>query len=133
MAVGSVYHDGVHASLDQGFHALFRTLAHTHRCANTQSACAVACGQREAGLLGDVFDGDQSLEHKVIVDDQQALQFVFVQQGLGLLRGGALRHSHQALAWRHDLGHGSVVAGFETQITPRHNADHFASFAHGET
>jgi hypothetical protein len=73
---------------------------------------------REIELLGDVLDGDQALEFEGVVDHQQTLQLVLVQQRLRFFGGGAIGHSDQALARRHDLAHRLVVAGLEAQVAP---------------
>ena len=82
VAMGGIDDDGVHTRTHQQFHALFGALAHAHCSAHAQLAMGIARSIGEAGLLGDVFDGDQALELKSIVDNQQTLEFVLVQQGL---------------------------------------------------
>ena len=130
VAVCGVHHDGVHPCTGQRLDTLLRALTHPHRRAHAQFACSIACGIGEVELFGDVFDGDQALELKRIVDHQQALELVFVQQSFGLLRRGAFGHGDQALFGRHDFADLLVIAGLKTQITPRDDAHHFAAVAH---
>ena len=130
VTVRRIDHDGVHAGLDQRGHAFFGALAHAHRRAHAQPTRGVTRCIREIELLGDVLHRDQALELKSIVDHQQALQLVLVQQGLGLLGRGAIRHSDQTLARRHDFTHGLVVAGLETQVAPGDDTHHLAAIAH---
>ena len=67
-----IHDDGVYTGAYQSFHALFGARADAYRSPDTQSPCTVACSIRKTGLLGDVFDGDQTFEFKRIVDHQQA-------------------------------------------------------------
>ena len=62
VAVRGVDDDHVDAGLDQRLDALLGALAHANRGAHAQAAAGVARRIREAGLLGDVLDGDQALE-----------------------------------------------------------------------
>ena len=133
VAVCGVHHDGVHTGFDQGFHTFFGTFTHTHGSPHTQTACGVAGGVGEAGLFGDVLDSDQALELEIVVDDQQALKFVFVQQGLGFGCACAFRHSDQLFAWRHDLADWHVQTGFKAQIAPCDQAHHLAAITDRET
>ena len=91
VAVRGVDHDRVDAGLHQRLDALLGALAHADRGAHAQAAGGVARGVGEAGLLGDVLDGDQALELEGVVDHQQALELVLVQQRLGLGRRWCLR------------------------------------------
>jgi hypothetical protein len=133
VAVRRVNHDGVHAGLDQRGHALLGALAHAYRSAHAQSAGGVTRRIREIELLGNVLDGDQALEFEGVVDHQQTLQLVLVQQRLRFFGGGAIGHSDQALARRHDLAHRLVVAGLEAQVAPGDDADHLAAVADRES
>ena len=65
-----VDHDGVHACAHQRLDALLGALAHTYGCAHAQFAECIACGVGKAGLLCNVFDGDQALELKGFVHHQ---------------------------------------------------------------
>jgi hypothetical protein len=130
VAMRRIHHNRVHAGTGQGFHTLFRAHAHAHGRAHTQLAQGVARGVWKTGLFGDVLDCDEALELEVIIDDQQALDLVLVEQHLGLLDGGAVGHRHQALARRHDQSYREVQARLETQVAPRHQADHLARIAH---
>ena len=129
VAVRRIHHNGVYTGLDQGLHTLLGAITHAHRCAHTQAAVVVAGGIRKVELFGNVFHGDQAFELKGRVHHQQALELVLVEQGLGLLGCGALGHSHQTLAWGHDVAHRRIHAGFKQQVAARHNAHHFAAVA----
>ena len=80
-------------------------------------------------MFGNVLDRDQTFEFKGFIDNQQALEFVFVEQGFGLFGCGAFRHGDQSLTRRHDLFDLHVVTGFKAQIAAADNAHHFAAFA----
>jgi hypothetical protein len=127
VAVRGVDHDGVDAGLHQGFDALLGAVAHADRGAYAQAPARVACGVGEAGLLGDVLDGDEALELPVAVDDQEALELVLVEQRLGIGERRAVGHGDELVALRHDFADGHVVAGFKAQVAPRHDADDLAA------
>ena len=129
VAVGSVNHDGVNAGTHQRFNPLFRALAYPNGRANTQFPLAITCGIGKTGLLSDVFDSDQALKLKRVVNYQQAFQFVLVQQRFGLQQRGAIRYRHQLFARRHDLTDGDVVTGFKAQVAPGDDAYDLAAVA----
>src|SRR2546427_508496 len=134
VAVGRVHHQCIDAGLDQQLHALLGALAHAHGGGHAQAACAVTRCVGEGGLLGDVLDGDKALEFKGVVHDQDALELVLVEQGLGFHGRGAvlLVDGDQALARRHDLADLDVVAGLEAQVAAGDDAHHLAAVAHGK-
>ena len=130
VAVRGVHHNGVHTCARERLDTLFGALTHTHGGTHAQFASSVTGGIGEIELFGDVLDGDQALEFKGVVDHQQPLEFVLVEQVLGLFGGGALGDSDQAITRRHDFTDLLVVAGFETQVSARHDTDHFAAITH---
>ncbi|EWS63387.1 hypothetical protein Y695_03381 [Hydrogenophaga sp. T4] len=130
--MGRVHHDRIHTGFHQRFNAFFGAFTHTHRRAHAQPARRIARGIGKVELFGDVLHRDQALELERLVDQQQAFQFVLVEQGLGLGRRGAVGHGDQALTRRHDLAHGQVVTGFEAQVTAGDDADHTARLHHRE-
>ena len=107
---------------------------HANGSAHTQRTCTVSRCIWESGLLGDVLDGNQALELKCVIDDQDALQLVLVEQSLGRCGRSVILFvdGDQALARRHDVAHLDVVAGFKAQIAAGHNANHLAAVAYGE-
>src|ERR1035437_3591506 len=129
VAMRSVHHDNIDPGTDQCLHALFSTFAHTHSGTDAQFALGVPRGVGETGLLGDVLDGDQTLELKRIVDHQQTLNFVLIEQDLGLGQCGAVGYRHQLVAFGHDVAHRQVIAGLEAQVAPGDKTDHFAAIA----
>ena len=84
-------------------------------------------------MLGDVFDRDQAFQFERVIHHQEAFEFVFVQQRLGLLGGRTFGHRDQAFTWRHDVFDLHVIAGFKAQIAATDDADHFAAVADRET
>ena len=85
VAVGGIDNYCVYTGLDQCFYALFSALAHADCCTYAQLATRIAGGVGESGLLGDVLDGNQTLEFKIIVDQQHPFKPVLVQQCLGII------------------------------------------------
>ncbi len=132
VAVGRVHHNGVNAGPRQRFDPLFRALAHSDRCTHPQLALRVTRSVGEAGLLGNVFDSNQSFELKSVVHYQQTLNFVLVQQHLGFADRGAVGHGDQFVLRRHDLADRQVVTGLKAQIPAGHNAYDLAAFTHRE-
>ena len=130
--MGSVNDDGVDPGLDQGCDTLFRTHTDAHGSGHTQAAFHIAGCVGERGLFIDVFDGDEALELKRIVDHQQALQLVLVQQCLGLGGGRTvfLVDGDEFLAWRHDLADLDVVARFKPHITAGNDANDLPRITH---
>ena len=128
-----VDHDSVNASSDQRFDALFSARPHANGCTHTQATSGVARGVRKIGLLGDVLDGDQTLEFKVVIDHQQTFEFVFVEQGLGFERRCPFLHCDQLFTRRHDLACLDVITGLKAQIPAGHDTYHFAAVAYRKT
>ena len=128
-----VHHDGIDTGSDQCSHTFFRALAYAHGGCHTQSARLVSSRIGKTGLLGDVLDGDQTLEDEIVADHQQAFELVFVQQRLGLFGGGAFGHGDQAILRRHDVTHRYIVAGFKAQIPAGDDTHHLAAITHRET
>ena len=60
----------VHSGFDQCLNTLFGALTHSNCRTHTQATRGVSGRIGETGLLGDVLDGDQSLENKLIIDHQ---------------------------------------------------------------
>ena len=126
-------HDGVNAGPHQGFDALFSARPHANRCTHTQATGGVASGVWKIGLLGDVLDGDQTLEFKVVVDHQQTLKLVFIKQGLGFERRSAFLDGDELFTRRHDLVCLDVVTGLKAQITAGHDTHDLAAVTDWKT
>ena len=78
VTVSGVHHDGVHTGFDQSRDALLGARANTHSSAYAQASRWVASSVGKAGLLGDVFDGDEAFELKSVIDHKQALKLVLI-------------------------------------------------------
>ena len=132
VAMCGVHHNGIHTGTGQQLDALFSALTYAHRRTHTQFALGIPRGIRKTGLFGDVFDGDQAFQLKRVVDHQKTLNFVLIQQDLGLREGGAIGHGHQLFTRRHDLAHRQVKTGLKAQIAPGHQTNHLATVNHGK-
>src|SRR4029450_401955 len=104
----------------------------THRGADAQPAALILAGAEILNGLLNVFDGDQPLEFKIVVDDEQFFDAVAVQQFLGGLEIHARSHRYQIILG-HDLGYSTVEAPFEAQIAIGEDTDEFAILRNRQT
>ncbi len=116
----------VHFAPDQLLGALEEIAGGADRRPHPQPALAVFGRVRVLQLLLDVLDGDEALEGELVVHHQQFFDAVLVQDGLGLLEGGAHRNRHQVLLGHH-LGDEQVEAVLEPQVAVGEDADQLAA------
>ena len=73
----------------------------------------------------NILDGDEALQHVVVVHYQELFHAVAVQDFLGLLESGADRNGDQVLL-SHHLRDGHVGAGLKAQVAIGQDADQLA-------
>ncbi len=116
--------DGQQVSL--GLHHLRGALEEVAGRANGGADAQAALGVlRRVGILQallDVLDGDQPLELKLIVDDQQLLHAMLVQDGFRVVQRSSDRNGDEVFLGHH-FADGNVGAGFEAQIAIGEDAD----------
>jgi hypothetical protein len=113
---------------DQRFGALERVPADPDCGADPQPPERVLARIRVLDHLLDVLDGDQPLQHVLIVDDQELLDLVPVKDLARLFERRADRHREQRIA-RHDVGDRPIEVRFEAQIAIGQDADELALLA----
>ena len=126
VAMSSVDHDYVYASLSQQFDALLGTGTNADSRASTQAAQRILVGERVLGGLENVLDRDQATHVPIIVNNQHALQTVLADQFLGIVYAGAFLDRDEALARRHDGLDRLIEIGFETQVAVGNDTHHLA-------
>ena len=97
--------------------------------AHTEPSMGILGGARIFQLLLNVLDGDESLEHVLVVDHQQLFDAMAVQDLLRLLERGADRDGDQVLLGHH-FGDWDVGAGLKSQIAIGEDADQLAVLGH---
>ena len=133
MAVCSIDDDDVDSCSDQGFYALFGVAAGADSRTYTQTAFGVFVGIRKLGGFQNIFYGNQAFKLVFFVQDQNALDFMFVHQFACLVDACAFGDGNQAFARGHDGGNGQVETVFKTQVAVGNDTDHFAVFYDGQT
>ena len=124
MTVRGIHHDHVDPGLGQELDALFRTLAHADRRADTQAALLVLAGQRMLAGLEDILYRHQPAQFKCIIDHQHALEAVLVHQAARFFQAGIFLDGNQPLARRHDVLDRLVQIGLEAQVAVGDDTDH---------
>ena len=95
VAVGGVDDERVDALGDERVGPLLDIGADPDRRGHPQAAPGVTGGVRELLALQDVLHRDQPDQAAVVVDERQLLDAVLLQEGLGLVQGGADRGRHE--------------------------------------
>ena len=131
VAVGRVDDHNVHAGFDEKLKALFGARTHADGGARKELAFGVLGGKRVFRGLDDVLDGNQATQVEVLVDDENALEAVFVHQTLGVIKARAFLHGHEAIARGHDFAHRGFHAGFKAKVTVGDHAENATAFDHG--
>src|SRR5207245_1940851 len=127
MTMGRIDHQAIHTRVNQFLSAFTKITSRANSGGDTKPAQVVF---RRRGILDgllNVFDGDQTFDAFVIVDDEQLFDAMFLQDCLCLLEGCAKRNIDERLHC-HDFGNGYVEPRFESQIAIRNNADEVACF-----
>ena len=133
MTVGSIDHNYVHACLNQCFDALFGIAAGTHRSTDAQTAFGIFVGIREFGCFQNIFNCNQTFEFVLVVQYQNALNFVRMHDFAGFIDAGTFRNGNQTLAGGHDGRNRQIDTVFKTQVAVGHDTDHFAVFNNRQT
>ena len=87
--MSGVQYNYIHMSLHQSVHTVQNVRCDTDSCAAEQTSLSVLCGQRIFDLLLNIFDGDETLQVKIIINDGKLLLAGFGQDFLGLVQGDA--------------------------------------------
>ena len=122
MGVRRVDGQHVHFRADQLLRALQKIAGGSDGRAHAQTALGVLRRVRVLQLLLNVLDGDQTLEHVMVVHHQQLFDAVPVQDRLRLLQRGAHRNGNQVLLGHH-LRDRQIEARFKAQVAIGENAD----------
>ena len=89
------------------------------RCAdrgsNHQASLVILGRIRVLSAFLNVLDGDQSLEHVVVINHKKLFDAVLVKYPLSLFQGGADGHSDQVVL-RHHVGDRKIQTGFKPQV-----------------
>ncbi|MND77944.1 hypothetical protein D3C80_696470 [compost metagenome] len=131
--MGGVDHHHVNASSNQCGNAISGVFAGTDCGANAQTTLVVLAGQRVGFGLLDVVDGHHAFEGKFVVDDQHALDAVFVQQFARFVLVGAFHDRDQTLFRRHHFTDRGIQTAFEADVTGSDDADQVAIVQHRNT
>ena len=87
--MSGVKYNDVHMSLHKSVHTVQNVRCDTYSGSAEQTALSVLCGQRVFDLFLDIFDGDETAEVKIIINDGKLLLAGFGQDFLGLVKGDA--------------------------------------------
>ena len=87
-----------------------------------QAPSLIAGGVGISDRLFDILDGDEALELIIVINDRQLFNFVFREDLLRLLKGGADRCGNQ-MVLGHDLPDRNVKVGQKAQIAVGDDAD----------
>ena len=128
MTVGGIDHNYVHAGFYQCFDALFGIAAGTHRGTDAQAAFGIFVGIRELSCFQNIFNCNQTFEFVLVVQYQNALNFVRMHDFAGFIDAGTFRNGNQTVAGGHDGRNRQIDTVFKTQVAVGHNTDHFAVF-----
>ena len=128
VAVRRIDDEQVDVRRDQRFGPFERVTADADGRSDPQAPERVLARVRVLDHLLDVLDGDQPLEHELIVDDQQLLDLVPVQELARLFERRAHRHGEQRIA-RHDVGDRPIQVRLEAQVAVGQDADQLAFLA----
>ena len=71
--MSGVKYNDIHLSLHQSVHTVQHIRCDAYSGAAEQTALSVLCGQRVFDLFLDIFDGDETAEVKIIINDGKLL------------------------------------------------------------
>ena len=129
MTVSRVDDDGIHTSLDEGFHALESVGCDTHTCCHAQTSLGVLAGKRLVLCLGDVLIGDESDELVVGIHHRELLNLVLEEDARCALEVCLLMSDHEVLLGHHVINLLGEV-GLEAEVTIGHDADKGVDIVH---
>src|SRR5438876_8083086 len=96
----------------------------TDRRSDAQPAMLVLVGLGILAPLEDVFDGDETLQQALLVDDREFFDAVFGENTLRFVQRGADRRGHELL-FSHHVADRPVELALELQVAIRDDADQF--------
>ena len=131
--MGGVDHQHIDPGANQRLYPLIRVRTGTHRRADAQLAEAVLTRVGERFRFVEVFNGDEALQAKVVVHDENFLDTVLMQQALHLFKRRTLFYRNQFFLLGHDRGNRLFRVGLKADIAARHNADEVARLHHRHT
>src|SRR6266850_4284066 len=129
MTMRSVDHQTIHARTYQFVRALAEISGGADRCCYSQTAEIVLCCGGILNRLLNVFDGNQTLQTLVDINDQKLFDAMLLQDCLRLIQGRADRNGHQWL-FGHHFRYGQVETLFKSQVAVGDDADQMAVFIH---
>src|SRR5215204_692312 len=121
MPMRGVDDDRIYSRVDQRFSPLEEIPGRSDRGGASQPAQAVLCRVRKTDRLLNIFDGDQSLQVPIVVNDQKLFDPVFLQFDLRFVQRRTDWHSYQRLR-RHHFRDWNIETRFESQIAISDNA-----------
>jgi hypothetical protein len=81
-----------------------------------QFPLSILCCQGMLGCLQDVLHRNQATQFTLSVHHKNALNPMFVHQGLGLFKASAFGNGNKPIARRHDATYRIIQSGFKTQV-----------------
>ena len=127
--MGAVQHQHVHPGVDQGAGTVQHVAGDADGGSAQQAAGSVLGGVGVFQDLLNVLDGNEALELVILVHDGQLLDAVLLEDGLGLIQGGALQAGDQVFMG-HDLFDAAVHIGLELHVAVGDDADQAAGLIH---
>ena len=131
--MGGVNANHVHARFDECRHPLQQVGRYAHGCPHAQTPQLVFARIGTVFALDDVAVRYQPHQFVVFINDGQFLNFVFLQNILGIFQFHALG-ARDEVFFGHNFGHGLGQVFLKTQIAVGNNAHQFVgSVHHGNT
>src|SRR5262245_40918924 len=120
MTVGGIHRQHVHFGFDKYLGSLQVVACYTDGSSNQKPAMTVFGGIRILNLLLNIFDGDEALQHVVLVNNEQLLDLMAVQHLMSIFQCCSDRHRDEIL-FGHHFRDGKVKASLETQVAVSQN------------
>src|SRR5262249_26468477 len=103
----------IDSSINQLVSPLAKIAGRADCCCYSQTTKVVLSCRRVLDRFLNIFNGDQSLDVFVVINDEEFLDAMFLQYCFGLFQGCADRYCYQRLS-RHNFGYRNLKARLKT-------------------